>query len=195
MTTNPKKNNSGPISVKNADERLPIKISEKSGVIFNRCYHCRSCTNGCPFLKAMDYYPNEVIRLLQLGQTEEVLNCSTIWTCVGCNTCSYVCPMAIDIPALMDSLRQSAIAEGIISEPDVLNFHNEVLDSIERHGRTHKLEIMLRYKVKTRDWFGDLDVGLKMMAKRKLDLSPSRVTDLKRIRRLFSQNRMEQRHE
>jgi len=44
-----------------------------------------------------------------------------------------------------------------------------VLGSIERYGRTHKLEIMLRYKLKTRDLISDWTVGMKMLAKRKLD--------------------------
>ncbi len=40
---------------------------------------------------------------------------------------------------------------------------------------------MLRYKIQKRDWFKDLDVGLKMLAKRKLDLMPSKVKDIKKI--------------
>ena len=51
--------------------------------------------------------------------------------------------------SVMDALRQTAIAEGVkIAEPHILNFHKEVVNSIRRHGRTHKLEIMMRYKLK-----------------------------------------------
>jgi len=107
--------------------------------------------------------------MVQLGFKEEVLRSSTIWICVGCNTCSKECPQSIDMPAVMDALREIAIDEGVqVGEPDILNFHREVLNSISRHGRTHKLEIMLRYKLQKRDWFSDMNVGLKMMAKRKL---------------------------
>ena len=53
----------------------------------------------------MDYPPNAVIRLLQYGMLNEALSSSTIWVWVACNTCSMQCPMAIDIPALMDKLR------------------------------------------------------------------------------------------
>ncbi|MEE8551870.1 MAG: hypothetical protein V3S72_01090 [Desulfobacterales bacterium] len=35
-----------------------------------------------------------------------------------------------------------------------------------------------------RDWFGDLDVGLKMLAKRKLDLVQSKVKDIGDIKKL-----------
>ena len=94
--------------------------------------------------------------------------------------------MAIDMAAFMDALRQEAMAEGVpIAEPDIFNFHKEVLNSIRRHGRTHKLEIMFRYKLQKKDWMKDLDVGLKMLAKRKLDLMPSRVKNIQKVAKMF----------
>ncbi|MBI5895575.1 MAG: heterodisulfide reductase, partial [Desulfobacterales bacterium] len=96
--------------------------------------------------------------------------------------------MAIDIPVLMDTLREIAIEnKAKINETGILNFHKEVLDSIQRYGRTHKLEIMMRYKVRQRDLFSDMDLGLKMMAKRKLDLLPSRIADTKSVSNLFKE--------
>jgi heterodisulfide reductase subunit C len=97
------------------------------------------------------------------------------------------CPQAIDIAAMMDAVREIAIQSGVtIAEPDILNFHKEVINSIERYGRTHKLEIMLRYKIRTLDLFSDMDLGLKMLAKRKLDLRPSTVKDHKEIDAIFA---------
>jgi heterodisulfide reductase subunit C len=153
---------------------------------YQRCYHCRCCGGGCPFIEAFDLAPNAVIRLVQLGLIDEALASRTIWTCVACNTCSMECPMAIDIPAVMDDLRHLAIARGIQpAEPDVAAFHQAVLDSIGRHGRTHKLEIMMHYKLKTRTWLQDWQKGLAMLAKRKLDLTPSRINDLKALQALI----------
>ena len=94
--------------------------------------------------------------------------------------------MAIDMAAVMDALRQEALTEGVaVSEPDIFNFHKEVLNSIRRHGRTHKLEIMFRYKLQKRDWIKDLDVGLRMLAKRKLDLMPSKVKNIETVSKMF----------
>jgi heterodisulfide reductase subunit C len=172
--------------------QLSQMIQERSGVNADLCYHCLCCASGCPFIGAMDYHPNRVIRLVQLGQIHEVLGCSTIWACVGCHTCSSRCPMAIDMSAIMDALRQIALENGIVpAQPRVLDFHREVLHSIKRYGRTHKLEIMLRFKARTGDWFKDLDVGLKMLAKRKLDLTPSRVKAMADIRHIYRQSRKE----
>lgn len=161
-------------------------ISARCGVNFNRCFHCRCCGSGCPFLETMDYPPNEILRLLQLGLTEEALASHTIWTCVACNTCSMQCPMAIDIPGVMDGLRQMALERhAVVAEPDVVEFHRAVLNSIRRYGRTHKLDIMMRYKIKTRTFLQDWQVGMKMMAKRKLDLTPSRVKTIGDIQSLI----------
>ncbi len=162
------------------------KVSCRSGVNTSLCWQCKCCSNGCPFSDAMDYYPNQVMRMVQIGMKEEVLSASAIWICVGCNTCSVECPQSIDMASVMDALRQIAIEEGVtIGETDILNFHREVLDSIRRYGRTHKLEIMMRYKIKKRDWFSDMNLGVRMMSKRKLDLRPSKVHQLSRIKNIF----------
>jgi len=163
------------------------EVQTRSGVNLNSCWHCLCCTGGCPFVHAMDIAPNAVIRLVQLGLKDEALRCSTIWVCVGCHTCSSECPQAIDMSAIMDTLRQMAIEEGVpIAEPDILKFHDEVLKSIDRYGRTHKLEIMLRYKARKLDFFSDINVGLRMLSKRKLDMKPSKVNDIEKIHHLFA---------
>ncbi len=172
--------------VTHKNSHFAAEVAHRSGVDINLCWHCQSCASGCPFVGAMDYPPNRVIRLVQLGLKREALESSGIWICVGCNTCSVQCPNSIDIPAVNDALRQMAIDQGVdIAEPDILHFHQEVLNSIERYGRTHKFEIMLRYKLRRHDWFSDLAVGLKMFAKRKLELLPSRSRDMQTIKELF----------
>ncbi|UCD78700.1 MAG: 4Fe-4S dicluster domain-containing protein [Desulfobacterales bacterium] len=175
-----------PIDISRRDSNFTSNVMQRSGVNINLCWHCQSCAGGCPFVNAMDYPPNRVIRLIQLGLRKEALESSGIWVCVGCNTCSIQCPNAIDIPAVNDALREMAIEEGVVvAEPDILNFHREVLHSVKRYGRTHKFEIMLRYKLRRHDWFSDAAVGLKMFIKRKLELLPSRSRDMKTIKRLF----------
>lgn len=162
------------------------RIIGQSGTDFQRCFQCQSCGGGCPVSQAMTYRPNGIIRLVQLGLFREACESSDIWLCIGCNTCSMACPQAIDIAALMDAMRQMAVSEGFaVAEPDILNFHREVVNSIHRYGRTHKLEIMLRYKIRRLDMFSDMDVGLKMLARRKLDLRPSRIADSSAMRRVF----------
>jgi heterodisulfide reductase subunit C len=175
-----------PIHFQHQDQYLARDVQQRSGTKLSLCYQCRSCGNGCPFVRAMDYPPYGIIRLLQYGQRRQALESHTIWVCVGCHTCSIQCPMGIDIAAVMAVLRRMALAEGVkIAEPNIMDFHREVLQSIEHYGRAHKLGIMLRYKARVHDWFADLDVGLKMLAKRKLDLRASRVKSSEEITRIF----------
>jgi len=174
------------IVVADQDRFFARELQRLSGTDLNRCYHCRSCGNGCPFVQAMDYPPNGIIRLAQFGLRQQALESSTIWICVGCHTCSVQCPMDIDIAAIMSTVRRLALEEGaMVAETNILDFHREVLHSIKRYGRAHKLGIMLRYKARVRQWFADLDVGLRMLARRKMDLRASRVKAIEDINRLF----------
>jgi heterodisulfide reductase subunit C len=175
------------IDLKSCDRSFRHEVNELSGENVGLCWHCRTCAGGCPYVKAMDYHPHAVFRLVQLGLRREALENSTIWICVSCNTCSIQCPAAIDIPAIMDALRHMAVEEGVkIAQPEIVKFHEEVLSSIARYGRTHKLEIMMRYKVRMRQWFQDMDLGLKMLARRKLDLKPSKINRPEEVSRLFT---------
>jgi heterodisulfide reductase subunit C len=162
------------------------EVTQRSGTDVNLCFHCRTCATGCPFLRGMDYHPNAVLRLLQYGLRQEVLGCKTIWVCVGCHTCSSQCPMSIDIAAVMNTLRLMALEKGLKpGKRNILTFHQEVLRSLKHYGRVHKLGIMWRYKIHHQEWFQDVDVGLKMLVKRKLDLWPSRVKAMEELRFLF----------
>ncbi|MGO9532714.1 MAG: 4Fe-4S dicluster domain-containing protein [Desulfobaccales bacterium] len=157
-----------------------------SGTNLNRCFHCQTCANGCPFIRAMDYPPNKIIRLVQFGLRRKALESRAIWVCVGCSTCAAECPNGVDLPAVMEALRHLALKEGVkVAEPDILDFHREVFSSIRRYGRTHELGIILRYKARVHRWFTDLNLGLKMLARRKLHLRASKVKATKEIRRLF----------
>jgi heterodisulfide reductase subunit C len=167
-------------------DSLLAQVRERSGTPLNLCYQCRACANGCPFVAAMDYTPNQVIRLVQFGRHDLVLSCKTIWVCVGCHTCSSQCPMNIDIAAVMDTLRLMAVEQGVpLGKPHIFDFHETVLRSLEKYGRAHKLGIMLGYKLHTGNWLKDWDVGLKMLAKRKLELFPPRIEGVKEIASIF----------
>lgn len=174
------------IEVSGLDREFADEVERRSQAGLRRCLFCRSCGNGCPFTRAMDFPPYAIMRLVHYGLREEALTARTIWVCVNCHTCSSQCPMAIDIAAMMSALCHMALEERAPAPAqDILDFHLEVVRSIERHGRTHKLGIMLRLKLLTGAWFKDVDLGMKMLARRKLDLRPSRVKALKEINRLF----------
>jgi len=88
------------------------QVEEISGQDLLACNQCGKCSAGCPVVAVMDLLPNQVIRMAQLGM-EEVLESNTIWVCASCLTCATRCPKGVDLPRLMEALRQIALRQGI----------------------------------------------------------------------------------
>ena len=89
------------------------QVEETSGQGLLDCNQCGKCSAGCPIVAAMDLLPSQVIRMAQLGM-EEVLESETIWICASCLTCVTRCPKGVDLPRLMEALRQIALRQGVV---------------------------------------------------------------------------------
>ncbi len=87
-------------------------VEEISGQGLLECNQCGRCSAGCPVVAAMDLLPSQAIRLAQLG-LEEVLESTTIWICASCLTCVTRCPKGVDLPRLMEALRQVTLRRGV----------------------------------------------------------------------------------
>lgn len=81
------------------------RIVDLSGQSLGACYQCGRCSAGCPVVEEMDIIPSEVIRLLQLGQVEPVLESKTIWICASCLQCASRCPRGVEFSSICDALR------------------------------------------------------------------------------------------
>jgi heterodisulfide reductase subunit C len=127
------------------------EVNERiDGVPIQRCYHCRKCTAGCPMAFVMEYNPNKVIKMIQMGRKDQVLGSSTIWLCASCETCITRCPNEVDIARMMDVLRQMALESGkAVKEKRVLAFHEAFLSSIKSGGRLNEPMMMVNYKIKS----------------------------------------------
>ena len=88
------------------------QVEEISGQDLLACNQCGKCSAGCPVVAAMDILPSQVIRMAQLGM-EEVLESNTIWICASCLTCATRCPKGVDVPRLMEALRQISLRKGV----------------------------------------------------------------------------------
>jgi heterodisulfide reductase subunit C len=171
------------------DRSFLERVSRASGQNFEGCFHCLSCAGGCPVIEAMDYNPNQIIRMMQFGMKDQVLKSRTIWLCVGCFSCLSQCPNRVDIPAMMDTLREMALEEGVkVPEPGILAFHREFLKQVKRRGRVFELGFMARYKLAAGGLFQDVGSGFRMMLKGRFSWLPSRVAGLKEIRKIMGGN-------
>ncbi|MBN1381980.1 MAG: 4Fe-4S dicluster domain-containing protein [Deltaproteobacteria bacterium] len=160
------------------------------GVPIQRCYHCRKCTAGCPLTSEMDYNINKIIKMIQLGMRDEVLNSSTIWLCVSCETCITRCPNQVDIARMMDVLRQMAIESGVTpKEKNILKFHEAFLSNIKIGGRINEPLMMVQYKLKSGDLFSDMAMGMSMLMRGKLAPFSPRTKDMKSVRRMFEKTK------
>ncbi len=155
------------------DGDLAQRILDELGENVYLCYQCVKCTSGCPVGEYFDWQPNQVMRALQLGQEDVALQSQTPWLCAACQTCSTRCPQGLDIAAIMDFLTREALAQGYKPQvPEVKIFNDALLREVRIWGRSYELGMLAEMKLRTRDLFSDLDLGLKMVQKNKMPFLP-----------------------
>jgi len=160
---------------------------EEQGVDVQACYQCGRCSAGCPVTEFFDVTTMEVVRLAAYGMEDMLLNTRAIWLCAACETCATRCPNDIDIAVLMDVLRELALRKGVEpAEPRVPAFHRSFLGSIEHWGRVYEVGMIAAYKLRSRDYTGDMNLGVKMFTKGKLNLMPHSIRGKAEIRQIFS---------
>jgi heterodisulfide reductase subunit C len=175
------------VQVNQKENSFLSEVNQASGETIQACFQCQKCSAGCPIAYAMDILPNQMLRHIQYGHREKVLTSKTIWICASCYTCSVRCPNNIDIAKIMDTLRGLALRSGVEpGEKDIPLFHSVFLDTIKSKGRIHELSLIIQLKSKTKDFFKDAGLGLKMFRKGKIKLFPSRFGGGKEIREIFN---------
>lgn len=111
----------------------------------NACSQCGKCSAGCPVSFTMDVLPHQMVRLIQLGAVESVLQSEALWLCIQCGNCTSACPSALDLAGSIQALRRLAQ-----DRPDVAageerrRFHSLFLRSIERRGRVYDTALLFR---------------------------------------------------
>ncbi len=172
------------------DQDFAQKIKELTNAHLDRCYQCYTCTAGCPVAYAMDYYPHQIMRMVQLGVKKTVLTCSTIWLCAACETCATRCPNEVELVAVMDALREMALKEGVdVKEKDIVSMHRTFLSLVKSMGRQHEISLLVLLKMKTGEYLKDMVLGMKMFLKGKLKIVPHKIKGVEQIKGMFERSK------
>ena len=163
------------------------------------CFQCRKCTNGCPVTFAMDLYPDEVIRLVIIGQPETVLSCHTIWVCAACETCTTRCPNDVKIAELMDCLKEMAVQKGIpCPQPQILSLHDAFLKNVKRWGRVFETTFLPEYflrsgellrKWQTGTWRAEMRLSWQMTRKKRFPMRPKTIKGKREVRNILEHHK------
>jgi len=161
-------------------------VEALSGEPILLCFHCHKCTAGCPVVEEMDYGPDRILRMVQLGEKEKLLRSRDIWLCATCETCGTRCPNGIDIAKVMDTLRMEALRCGVTpAEPDAAKFHKLFLFVVQTLGRSHEASLLIAYKLWTLNLLADMDSGLQLFIKGKVPLIPKTIKGRHQVKRIF----------
>lgn len=172
------------------------EVEAESGVNVSACFQCGKCSNGCPLSFAMDYHPYQVIRFVHLGARDKLLNSRTIWICASCQTCNTRCPNEIDIPRLMDYLKEVVSnGAGHVAEKNTALFHQTFLHSVQAHGRVFEGGFMQRFLIKSgRIWnvsemMENAKLGYRMLRKHRMKLFPDKIKGRKEVKAMFGRSK------
>ncbi len=169
-------------------------VIEETGSDIRQCYQCTKCSGGCPGAFAMDYLPNQIIRMLMLGMVEEVLKSKTIWVCMSCNTCTTRCVRDIDVAAVMDDLRKEAIRHGYTEHAtNVVACNNTFLWTVRSWGRLFDAGMLMIYNMKTSNPMKDMQFALPMMKRGKSPVIPipHKIKGAKEVKKIFEKTKQE----
>ncbi len=173
------------------DPAFTKEVMERSRAHLERCYQCLACSSGCPSVYQMDYPPHQLLRMVQLGLKDRVLNSNTFWICLSCETCATRCPNDVEIVLVMDALREIALKEGRKSATKLPLIHSTFLNQVKMFGRVYELGLILVYTIFSgnililKSLVGDAVLGAKMFMRGKLAIMPPKVKGKAQIKRIF----------
>ena len=88
-------------------------VEDESGKDLYECFSCGTCTAGCPE-RELDplYSPRKVIKNVLLGMKDTVFSNRFVEICSTHHRCITQCPQGVEIPKLMNAIKNIAEKEG-----------------------------------------------------------------------------------
>lgn len=178
-----------PATIDKIDQSLLARLDPEGKLNLAACLQCARCSSGCTMRQETDILPHRMNRMVLLGMEDELLASKAIWMCASCHACVSRCPMQVDTPALIDKLREVAGDAPSEDLKKIRAFNEIMLGSMKKFGRVYEFGLMGHYKLKTRDFFRDLDKFATMLAKGKMKLFPHFAKGRKSVASIFDRAR------
>ena len=153
-------------AISDADKQACEAIARDAGVNLKDCYQCGKCTAGCPLAESMDLMPREVIRYLQLGALDVVLEAKTPWICAQCVVCSSRCPQNVDICSTMRAVRLASKHAGKRPLPEADIFDDEFIANVRAHGVSNEQYLAAAYNLKSGHLLQDMGNATRMLQRK-----------------------------
>jgi heterodisulfide reductase subunit C len=128
---------------------------------------------------------HQVLRLVQLGLRDDVLESESLWLCLTCETCTSRCPNGFDPARLMDALREISLAARAEPPKAIRAFHEAFLAQIRSNGRVHEMGLVAGFKLGGGPMLQDVTAAPGMLSRGKLSLLPHRIAGVGEVRRIF----------
>jgi heterodisulfide reductase subunit C2 len=173
-------------------ESLADQVKSFTGESVANCYQCAKCSGGCPLAEDMDIPPSQLLHMIQLGMPEydeRVLKSLSIWLCLTCEMCVTRCPKEVDLPKIMDFLRQESLSRGLTNPQakKIISFHKAFLDAVQYTGRLYEVGLTADYKLRRPETaMQDVLTAPGLFTRGKLKLFPEMIKGRDQIAKIFA---------
>jgi heterodisulfide reductase subunit C len=164
------------------------KLIERAQADVRECYQCGNCSASCPAAFTFDYMPNQLIRMLQVGLIEEVLDSKAIQLCVQCLTCTGRCPRNINIAGIFEDLKTVVVAQDRKVPEYVKTFNGTFMGAVAMFGRLPEFFDMVTFYTRTLNpkmALGNIGLMVPVMTRRKMPLIPRRSKGAAEVGRIY----------
>ncbi|MBI5564721.1 MAG: 4Fe-4S dicluster domain-containing protein [Chloroflexi bacterium] len=152
------------------------------------CIQCGTCGGSCPPAEDMDHTPRMLFAMIRAGMREAALKSNTPWICVSCYHCVVRCPQGVHIADVMYALKSMAIHAKLYEDSTAPDFSQTFVDMVETYGRSYEFGLATRYYLKhqKRRLPGMAPMGLGMLTKQRMDLSPHKIEQLDQLHAILA---------
>ena len=124
------------LDMREADPKFKYRVKAIPGAEkLTVCFQCGACTPDCPVAKRTDIFrPRRIVRLALLGFKKRLFSDNLLWLCLGCFSCTEMCPQGVKPTELIEALREMGAEEGILP-PSIRDMMKALLST----GRIHRI--------------------------------------------------------